>query len=56
MRHVSLLFPDTLRLADFVIMHPVGHSCVNSREKTLFTILSDEQIVLACTAYNAVLT
>lgn len=55
MRKTVLLFPDTTKMAEFIMQYRASNAEVNSVELTLTALLSEEQIVAACTAYEAVI-
>lgn len=53
MRRTALIFPDTSSLADFIFKHCIQRAEVASHENTLTALLSDQQIVDACTVFKA---
>lgn len=55
MKQVVLIFPDTATLFDYIFAYEISNAEVNSRELSLTTVLTEEQIVLASTKYSAVL-
>ena len=55
MRKVSLIFPNTSAIAEFVIRFRVARAEVESREQTLSALLSEDQINTARTEYQAIL-
>lgn len=54
MKKVILIFPDSATIADFVIIHGISNTEVNSKELTLTAFLTEEQIVIASTMYGAI--
>lgn len=55
MRKVTLIFPDTNRIAEFLINYQIKHAEVISGSKTLKCIINDDELVKACTEYKAIL-
>ena len=53
MKKVTLLFPDTTTLADFIITYEVNHIDVNSGQLTISGPLSEELIAIACLGFDA---
>lgn len=53
MRKVSLVFPDSSTLTDFIFTYKIHRAEVASAERKLTAVLSEEQIVVACTVYEA---
>ncbi len=53
MREVVLTLPDTATLADFIVNNAVHIAETNSKEKSLTAVLTDKEIVDACTKYQA---
>jgi hypothetical protein len=56
MNEVVLTFPTTILLSQFILEQKIGNAEVNSRQCTLSGILSDAQIILACTKFRATLS
>jgi hypothetical protein len=55
MQKVVLIFPDTIKLSDFIIKNQIGPVEVNTREQTLNAELEDEEILIACSEeYEAI--
>ena len=55
MKQVTLYFPDTTKLAAFILSERIAGIVTNSLEGSLYGKLTDRQIATACTHYNAVL-
>lgn len=55
MRQVVLIFPDNARLVDYILNEQISHVEVNSSIHSLVSLLTDQQIVTACTWYGALL-
>ena len=55
MRQVLLIFPDNTAIAEFILAQDIFNAEVNSREQSLTGELSEEQIAIATTEYNAIL-
>jgi hypothetical protein len=53
MRQVELVFPDTSAIADFIIKQKLSSVQVNSIEQTVISALTDKQIAIVETIYNA---
>jgi len=53
MRKVTLVFPDVIRLTDFVLMYRVSGLEVRSEDLLLTGILSDQLIKAAIAVYDA---
>ncbi len=53
MKKVILIFPDTVRMAHFVITYSISNAEANTKELSLYAYLTEDQIALACTLYNA---
>jgi hypothetical protein len=53
LRQVELVFPDTTAIADFIIKQKLSNVQVNSIEQTVISALTDKQIAIAETIYNA---
>lgn len=53
MQEMTLAFPDTLSMADFVIGKNVGGIIVDSKLNTVRGDLSDGLIATACKEYDA---
>jgi hypothetical protein len=52
---VILIFHDTISIAEFILQNKISGAEVNTREKALSAVLSEEEIEIACTAYRAIL-
>jgi hypothetical protein len=53
MKNVTLYFPDSVALFDFILNEKVKGVTTYSNICSLEGILSDQQIVVACTKYQA---
>jgi hypothetical protein len=53
LRQVELVFPDTTAIADFIIKQKLSNVQVNSIEQTVISALTDKQIAIVETIYNA---
>lgn len=54
MKEVNLYFPTTVHLADFVLHEKITGVETTSLDCSLKGLLSDKQIMVACTTYEAV--
>jgi hypothetical protein len=54
MERVVLLFPDTKRMADFIIAERISNAEVNSHERTLIASMMEKQKVKAEMLYGAI--
>jgi hypothetical protein len=54
MQRVTLIFPDTVSIADFILHHNVRNGLVDSIEQTLTASMFKEQINIACSDYGAI--
>jgi hypothetical protein len=52
MQQVVIIFPDTEKIADFIMSRPIPRAEVNSREQTLTAPLEEDDIITACTEYG----
>ena len=50
-----LIFPDTSRIADFIINHRIGNAEVDSKEQPLVALLEDADIITAVEEYDGYL-
>lgn len=50
-----IVFPDTVRLAEFILMHKVKNAEVNTNERSLLAPLTDTEIITACTKFEGAL-
>ena len=55
MKFVILIFPDADSIVDFLLTYNPTHTEVNSSNLSITGLLSDAQIVAACTSYKAVM-
>lgn len=55
MKLVELIFPNAAALTEFILNEQVSAAEVDSKERVLKVLLSDVQIVLACTKYGAII-
>jgi transposase-like protein len=55
MKKVVLKFPDTARMAEFILTYRIGNAETNTRQCTLYAHVTEMQIVIACTEYEALL-
>jgi hypothetical protein len=53
MKRVVLLFPNTSAISDFLVNERVSKAQVNSTDKTVTSVLTDKQITVAETLYQA---
>ena len=53
MKKVVLLFPDISTLTEFVLLGHFSHAEVNTKDFTLTSFLSEDEIAMACTRYEA---
>jgi hypothetical protein len=53
MRKVTLIFPHTGAMADFLITHKIARAEVNSSQRSVAVTLNEDLIVVACSRYNA---
>jgi hypothetical protein len=53
MRKTTLIFPDTDSLASFVLRFKIAGSEVDSVQHTLTAVLSMDELITACTEYQA---
>jgi hypothetical protein len=53
MNKVVLLFPDTIALTEFLLLHRIAGAEVNTLERSLTCKLTDKQLLIACTKYQA---
>ena len=53
MQKIVATFPDTASLSDFILENAITSSIVNSKEHTLTTQLTDEEIEIARTQHYA---
>ena len=53
MKKVVLIFPDIQTMTEFVLRNKIAHAEVNTREVSLTSFLSDNEIATACSWYNA---
>ena len=53
MKKVVLIFPNTLRILEFILEYKIAGVVTNSLEKSLTGILPDDKIVAACTQFEA---
>ena len=53
MQKVIATFPDTKSLSDFIFQNDITNSLVNSKDHTLTTQLTDEEIEIARSQYHA---
>jgi hypothetical protein len=54
MRKVVLEFPNVIAIISYLLTEEIGGLEVNSTQLQLTGVLSDKQIVTACTAYKAI--
>jgi len=54
MRTISLIFPDNVAMSEFVVKQKLHHAEVYSGEQMLTAELTDEQIDIARTDYDAI--
>jgi len=55
MKKVTLLFPDSITLADFVLTHQIRGAAVHSCEQKLEAALSEKLLAIATKEYGATL-
>lgn len=55
MKKTTLLFPDTISLADFVLKHQIKGAEVHSCKQTLDAALSEKLLTIATKDYGAIL-
>ena len=55
MRKVTLIFADTSSLADFLLTHNIAKAEICSSEQSLTSVLTEDEIIKACTEFSAVL-
>jgi len=55
MEKVVLLFPNTVSISNFLLQYRIAGLEVNSRERSVIGSLTSDQIMAACTQYNAYL-
>jgi hypothetical protein len=55
MKKVVLIFPDTERMTDFIFSNKIFQAEVDSKEFSLTAFLPDNEIMKACTVYEAML-
>jgi hypothetical protein len=53
MKQVVLFFPDNIKLSEFILTQRVSGIETKSSEASLKGVLTDDQIVVACTKYEA---
>jgi hypothetical protein len=53
MKKVVLIFPDVRTMTEFVLRNKIAHAEVNTREVSLTSFLSENEIATACNWYNA---
>lgn len=53
MHQVTLIFPDTSTIADFILTHAVSNIEVSSKEQKLTAPLTERQISIAIQQYGA---
>ncbi|RYZ25393.1 MAG: hypothetical protein EOO10_18370 [Chitinophagaceae bacterium] len=53
MRKALLLFPDVASLTAFIFEQRISGLEVNTRERRVSGMLTEQQIVMACTQYKA---
>ena len=53
MQKIIATFPDTASLSDFILENAITSSIVNSKDHTLTTQLTDEEIEIARTLHHA---
>ena len=53
MQPVTLIFPNTYLLTDFLLPNKLSNVEVSSRELSLSAILTEDEIVKACTCFQA---
>lgn len=53
MNPVVLIFPDLETLSNFLLENKPSNVEVNSKEQSITSVLSDEDIIIAETEYNA---
>jgi hypothetical protein len=54
MQRVTLIFPDTVSIANFILHHNVYNALVDSIEQTLTASMFKEQLNIACSDYGAI--
>ncbi len=55
MKKVLLRFPDSKTATDFITQYKIASAVVGTNPRFLTAILNHEQIVAACTKYEAIL-
>lgn len=56
MNKVILVFPNTSSLSDFIFQHRISGVEVSTCDRSLSGQVTDEQMLIACTQYQAQLT
>jgi hypothetical protein len=52
-KQVVLVFPSASSMADFILLYQVKGALVNSIAQSMSAVLSEGEIVAACTKYGA---
>ena len=55
MKKVFLVFPDLPSLAEFILHCQLKNGRADSKEKTLLTILNENEVDIACKMFGAVI-
>jgi hypothetical protein len=50
---ITLIFPDSASIVDFILTHRISGIHINSTERSLTATLTSEQVKLAATRYKA---
>jgi hypothetical protein len=53
MKKVVLIFPDTLKMADFIIANNISNVIADSLEQSLTGEMTDDEIITACEEFDA---
>jgi len=52
MRKVVIIFPDTEKIAQFILGKNISGAEANSGEQTVTAVLEDDDIITACAEYG----
>jgi hypothetical protein len=53
MKKVVLIFPDTVKMADFIIANNISNVIADSLEQSLTGEMTDDDIITACEEFDA---